>query len=293
MHEADAGSRYSGYDKTVIELDAILAFGPAAAVAAGTGKSLLSGIGSKILGSAGSLLGGLFSSKSADKSWQRQLKLLEKQQSFTERMSNTSWQRGVADMKKAGINPLLAVSKGGASTPAAGGGTAPKADSLSPMDFLGMKAMEAQIGLTNAQELTEKERKDLVKNQRRSLEATAAFGDVIQELHQLLRDFRNTPTGQRVRDEIAELGNNNISSAEGTHRNNRDGELIAPEFEAKPKKKDNVPPVVDDFLNSLDLQGSRDEKMRQYMAWPKERRFNAVRRYEQRTGKRVHKELNQ
>jgi hypothetical protein len=40
-----------------------------------------------------------------------------RQMAFQKEMSSTAYQRGMADMKKAGLNPMLAFSKGGASTP--------------------------------------------------------------------------------------------------------------------------------------------------------------------------------
>lgn len=48
-----------------------------------------------------------------------QERLINTARSYDERMSNTSFQRGVSDMKHAGINPILAFMKGGASTPSA------------------------------------------------------------------------------------------------------------------------------------------------------------------------------
>jgi len=63
-----------------------------------------------IAGALISAAGSAYANRQAKKS-------ADKQMSFQQSMSNTSYQRAMADMKAAGLNPMLAYQQGGASTP--------------------------------------------------------------------------------------------------------------------------------------------------------------------------------
>lgn len=68
----------------------------------------------QVIAAGASLIGGIFQNKSNQA-------VSAKQMAFQKQMSNTQYQRGMHDMKKAGLNPMLAYKQGGASAPAGAG----------------------------------------------------------------------------------------------------------------------------------------------------------------------------
>lgn len=85
----------------------------------------------------GSLIGGQQRNSAADFQARQQA-------AFQSDMSNTAYQRTMADMKAAGLNPMLASKLGGASTPA--GAMAQMSDVITPAVTAGTSAYSAAMG---------------------------------------------------------------------------------------------------------------------------------------------------
>lgn len=126
--------------------------------AASVGNFLSKNAGSILAGGA-NLLGGSSQNQSAwdiaQSAQAASAEQAQRQMDFQERMRSTQYQTAVDDMKKAGLNPMLAYSQGGAGTPVGAAGsayTAPVRNVLGEATSAYMNAMQtdADVALKNA-----------------------------------------------------------------------------------------------------------------------------------------------
>lgn len=78
---------------------------------------MLPAIGAALVSAAGGLAENIFGGFRQDKTNEFNAQQAAINRDFQERMANTAYQRGMDDMKKAGLNPILAYQKGPASSP--------------------------------------------------------------------------------------------------------------------------------------------------------------------------------
>lgn len=99
------------------------------------------------------------SAKGQEKANEQNMEIAQKQMDFQREMSNTAHQREVADMRAAGLNPILSATGGpGASSPP--GASAEMKDAKTPGVNSALKAIDTMANAFLTKELTEKAKED-------------------------------------------------------------------------------------------------------------------------------------
>lgn len=164
---------------------------------AGIGSALGSQGGAALMGGAAGIAGGLFSNAASAKQ-------ASKQRDFQYYMSNTAYRRAVKDMRRAGLNPVLAAGAPASTPGGAMGSTVNLSDAMSrgvnsALSYktvkAGLKATKANVDATVAGQARTEAETEITKTE---AEIKKQMWDMVQKDPQLLDAFLTGRAGKEV-----------------------------------------------------------------------------------------------